>query len=158
VNPEPSSVAWFPLLMLALSAVAMVYLVRRSMRGMGQQDWILLRQARSRGLDLRQPQSVDFIVFAATEEAAADLASRMRSDGFETSIKPAQIQYARSKAKSSAPQDGWLVTGNRRVQLAPQMLIDTRKQLNAMSAEKKALYLGWQIADPKAPTTETTVA
>lgn len=158
MNPEPSSIDWLPLLLLALAAVIMVYLVRRSMRGMGQQDWILLRQARSRGLDLNQPQSVNFIVFAATEETAADLAGRMRSDGFETSIKQAQIQYARSKAKTSTPQDGWLVTGNRTVQLAPQMLIETRKQLTAMSAERKALYLGWQIAEPRGSAAETTVA
>jgi hypothetical protein len=156
VNPETPPIDWFPVLMLALTAVVMVYLVRRSMRGMSQQDWILLRQARSRGLDLRQPQSVDFIVFAATEEAAADLAGRMRSDGFETSIKQAQIQYARSKAKPGTPQDGWLITGNRSVQLAPQTLTDTRKLLTAMSAEKKALYLGWQLAEPKAAA-ETTV-
>jgi hypothetical protein len=157
VTPETPPIDWLPLLLLALAAVVMVYLVRRNMRGMSQQDWILLRQARSRGLDLRQPQSVNFIVFAATEDAATDLAARMRNDGFETSIKPAQIQYARSKAKPGAAQEGWLVTGNRTVQLAPPLLIETRKQLTAMSAEKKALYLGWQIAEPKAAA-QTSVA
>jgi hypothetical protein len=157
VTPETSSINWFPLLVLAATAIVMVLLIRRNMRGMGQQDWVLLRQARSRGLDLRQPQSVDFIVFAATEETASELAGTLRTEGFDTSIKQAQIQYAR-KGKPGSPQDGWLVTGNRTIQLAPQTLIEIRKQLTALSGEKKALYVGWQVAAPKPPAAETTVA
>jgi hypothetical protein len=157
VTPETSSINWFPLLVLAATAIVMVLLIRRNMRGMGQQDWVLLRQARSRGLDLRQPQSVDFIVFAATEETASELAGTLRTEGFETSIKQAQIQYAR-KGKPGSPQDGWLVTGNRTIQLAPQTLIEIRKQLTALSGEKKALYVGWQVAAPKPAAAETTVA
>jgi hypothetical protein len=125
----------------------MVFLLRRAMRGMNQQDWILLRQVRARGIDVRQPQSINFVVFAATEETAADLAEKMRSDGFETSIKEAQIQYARNRNKPSAPQGGWLVSGRRTVSLVPETLTGIRKALTEISLERKAIYLGWQLAE-----------
>jgi hypothetical protein len=138
---------WFPLLVIAASALVMVFLVRRAMRGMNQQDWILLRQMRSRGVDVRMPQRIAFVVFAANEETAAALAEEMRPEGYETSIKQAQIQYARGRSKPGRAQEGWLVSGIRTVQLGPETLIGARKRLTEMATERKALYLGWQPAE-----------
>jgi Regulator of ribonuclease activity B len=150
LNLQTSPIEWLPLLLLGASALVMVFLLRRAMRGMNQQDWILLRKARSRGIDVRQPQAVDFVVFAATEQTATELADKMRGDSFETSIKQAQIQYARNRNKPSAPQDGWLVSGRRTVLLVPETLIGIRKTLTEMSLERKAVYLGWQLSDAPA--------
>jgi hypothetical protein len=146
VNAASQSVEWFPVLVLGFTLVVMLALLRRNMKGMVQQDWILLRQVRARGVDLRVAQPVHFMVFAATEETGLQLAGEMRAHGYDTSMKQAQMQYARSKAKPGKPQEGWLITGKRTVVLEPQVLIDARKQLTAMSTEKRALYLGWQMA------------
>ena len=156
MTPEAPPIEWLQLLLLGASAIVMVFLVRRGMRGMNQQDWILLRQARARGVDVRQPQPVEFVVFAATEEAAADLAERMRQEGYETSIKQAQIQYARNRSKPGAAQEGWLVGGRRVVHLVPETLTGTRKRLNEIAAEQKAVYLGWQIGSVQANATPTS--
>jgi len=144
---------------LALLAVAggtlvMFLLARRLMRGMNQQDWILLRQARSRGVDISRPHSIAFVVFAATHETATELSDVMRQDGFETRIKEAQIQYARNKKKPGAPQGGWLITGTRTIMLVPEELARTRKFLNEIALARQAAYLGWQISaaqDQQAP-------
>ena len=133
------------LLAVAATAAVMIFLARRLMRGMNQQDWILLRQARARGVDIAQPQSVDFVVFAATHETALELAELMRQDGFETSLTVAQIQYARSRKKPGEPQDGWLVKGTRVTRLVPEELIRLRKFLNEIALARKAAYLGWKI-------------
>jgi hypothetical protein len=155
LTPEAPPIEWLQLLLMGAAAVIMVFLVRRMMRGMNQQDFILLRQARSRGLDVSRPQPVEFVVFAATEQAAADVAERMRAEGYETSIKQAAIQYARNRSKPGAPQEGWLVGGRRVVQLAPETLTEARRKLNEIAAEHKAAYLGWQIGSVEANATPT---
>jgi hypothetical protein len=136
---------WLTLLAIAASAGVMFLLVRRLMRGMNQQDFILLRQAKSRGIDIAQPQSVDFIVFAATRETADELAGLMRDDGFETSMTVAQIAYARNKKKPGEPQDGWLVKGTRATALTPENLKRHRDFLNEIALARQAAYLGWQV-------------
>lgn len=158
MNPETAPIDWFPLLVIIASGLVMAFLARRAMRGMNQQDWLLLRQARSRGLDLRLPQSVSFIVFAASEEAGTQLAGTMQAQGYQTAMKQAQIQFARKRNKPGAPQDGWLVSGTRSVLLAPETLKEIRKTLTDMAAERKALYLGWQLADGAAPLNATAQA
>jgi hypothetical protein len=150
LNPETAPIDWFPLLLIGTSALVMLYLARRAMRGMNQQDWVLLRQMRSRGVDVRVPQRIAFVVFAANQETAASLAQEMSQEGYETSIKQAQIQFAR-KRKPGAPQDGWLVSGVRVVPLVPETLITIRKRLTEMANERKSLYLGWQVAEAFAP-------
>ena len=147
---------WFMLLTLAAGALVMMYLVRRMMRGMSQQDWILLRQARASGIDLTRPQPVDFVVFAATEETANELADKMRGDGFDTRVKVAQIQYARNKNKPTKPQDGWLITGTRVIDVMPETLTGTRQTLTQIAVERKALYLGWQIGGRTAQDAQPT--
>jgi hypothetical protein len=146
LNVQIPSIEWFPLLIIAASAAVMIFLVRRSMRGMNQQDWILLRKARGTGANLKLPQSVSFVVFAATEAVGAELAQKMRGEGFETTMKQAQIQYARNRNKPGAPQDGWLVSGTRSVLVVPETLTSIRKTLTEMALERKAVYLGWQLA------------
>ena len=153
MTPEAAPIDWFPLLIIIASGLVMLFLARRAMRGMNQQDWILLRKARSTGADLQQPQSVAFVVFAATEEVGAQIAAKMQAEGYETAMKQAQIQFARNRNKPGAPQDGWLVSGTRSVLLVPETLKETRKKLNEMATEHKALYLGWQLADTVAPLT-----
>src|SRR5690606_24852463 len=105
--------------------------------GMNQQDWILLRKARSTGADLRTPQSVAFVVFAATEDVGKQLAGKMQAEGYETAMKQAQIQFARGKRKPGAAQDGWLVSGTRSVLLVPDTLKEIRKKLTEMATEHK---------------------
>lgn len=123
----------------------MYLLVRRLMRGMNQQDFILLRQARQRGVDIAQPQRVDFIVFAATLDTANELDRLMREDGFETSQTPAQIAYARNKKKPGEAQDGMLIKGTRTLALTPENLKRQREFLNGIALPRKAAYFGWQI-------------
>lgn len=147
LNPAVPPIDWFAVLALVASVTVMIYLLQRSLRGMNQQDWILLRQARARGIDLKRAQSVNFVVFAATAETAAEIGQQMAGEGYCVSTRQAQIQFARSRAKPGAPQDGWLVTGNRTLTLEPQALNAARKLLTAMALERKALYLGWQLAD-----------
>jgi hypothetical protein len=153
MNLENSSIEWFPILIIAASAMVMLFLARRAMRGMNQQDWILLRKARSTGVDMKQPQAVTFVVFTATEATAAEVAQRMRDDGYAIATKQAQIQFARNRNKPGTPQNGWLVSGTRSVTIVPETLIGIRKTLNELAAEYKALYLGWQLADAAAPLT-----
>ena len=114
------------LLVIAITAAAMIYLVRRLMRGMNQQDWILLRHARARGIDPAQPQNVDFVLFLASVEAANLVSDELRKDGFETSMKLAQLQYARNRANPGEPQEGYLVTAKRRLLLYPAELAKLR--------------------------------
>ena len=147
MNLEIPSIEWMPLLVIAASAAVMIFLARRALRGMNQQDWILLRKCRAMGVDLKRPHVVTFVIFAANEQTAAEVAQRMHGEGYVTATKVAQIQFARNRRKPGAPQDGWLVSGTRSVDVAPETLIGIRKTLNAMATEYKALYLGWQLAD-----------
>jgi len=145
LEPTAAPVDWTALLVIAATAGVMIYLLRRMMRGMNQQDWILLRQAKACGIDIAQPQAVDFVVFAATHETAEELSELMRQDGFETSVTVAQIQYARKRKKPGEAQEGWLVKGTRTTRLVPEELIRTRNFLNEIALARKAAYLGWQI-------------
>ncbi|MPZ43216.1 MAG: hypothetical protein GEV05_07435 [Betaproteobacteria bacterium] len=156
MNLENPSIDWLPLLIIAASAAVMIFLARRAMRGMNQQDWLLLRKARSTGADLKLPQSVSFVVFAATEAVGAELAERMRREGLETTMKQAQIQFARNRNKPGSPQDGWLVSGTRSLLIVPETLTPIRKTLTEMATEHKALYLGWQLAHTVAPLNTNT--
>ena len=145
MNTSALPVDWLALLAVAGTTLVMFLLARRLMRGMNQQDWILLRQVRSRGVDISRPLGVGFIVFAASDETATELAQLMRQDGFETSVKVAQIQYARNKKKPGAPQEGWLITGTRVTMLVPEELTRIRNFLNEIAIARQAAYLGWQI-------------
>jgi hypothetical protein len=146
---EPTTgIDWLTLLAIAGTATVTVFLLRRLRHGMNQQDWILLRQTRSRGVDIKKPQSVDFVVFAATQETADELAQLMREAGFETSMTAAQIAYAR-KNKAGKAQDGWLVKGSRELLITPQELIGQRKFLTEIAEARKAAYLGWQVGFAK---------
>lgn len=136
---------WLMLLVVAATAGVMFVLLRRMMRGMNQQDWILLRQARSRGIDLARAHTVDFVVFAATHETAEEIAQLMRNDGFETTLTVAQIQYARNRKKPGTAQEGWLVKGTRTTRLVPEELTRIRTFLDEIALARKAAYLGWQI-------------
>ena len=136
---------WLTLLLVVASAAVMVFLLRRMMRGMHQQDFILLRQTKSKGIDIRQPQKVDFIVFAATQETADELAGLMRDDGFETSTSVAQIAYAKNKSKPGQVQDGLLIKGARTIALTPENLKRQREFLTRIATERNAAYFGWQV-------------
>ena len=136
---------WLTFLAIAGSAAVMFLLVRRLMRGMNQQDFILLRQTRSRGIDITQPQRVDFVVFAATVQTAEELAQLMRADGFEVSMTPAQVAYARNKKKPGEAQDGMLIKGARSLVLTPENLKRQREFLNGIALPRKAAYFGWQV-------------
>lgn len=140
------SIDWLPLLAIAGTTAVMFILARRLMRGMNQQDWILLRQARRNGIDINREQNVSFVVFAATHETASELLELMQKDGFDASIKPAQIQYARNKRNPGQAQEGWLVTGQRKTRLVPEELSRIRKSLDDIALERKAAYLGWQVS------------
>lgn len=146
---EPTTgIDWMTLLAIVGTATVTVLLLRRMMHGMSQQDWILLRQTRHRGIDLKTPQLVDFVVFAATQETADELAQLMREAGFETSMTVAQIAYAR-KNKAGKAQDGWLVKGTRELLLTPPELVQQRKFLTEIAEARKAAYLGWQVGFAK---------
>ena len=146
MNTGTPPIDWMSLLVIAVSAAVMIYLFRRLMRGMNQQDFILLRQVRARGLDPSQPQSVDFVLFVASWEAADLVAVELRKDGFETSMKQAQIQYARNRAKPGDAQDGVLVTAKRTIALYPAELAKLRTRMNEIAGSQKGIYCGWQIA------------
>jgi phosphatidylserine/phosphatidylglycerophosphate/cardiolipin synthase-like enzyme len=146
VNTAAPPIDWMALLVIAISAAVMIYLLRRLMRGMNQQDFILLRQARARGINPAEPQSVDFVLFVASQEAADTVSDELRKDGFATSMKQAQIQYARNRAKPGEPQDGYLVTAKRTVALYPAELAKLRERLNEIASAQKGIYCGWQIA------------
>ena len=133
------------LFIIAVSAAVMIYLFRRLMRGMNQQDFILLRQARARGVNPGEPQNVDFVLFLASLEAATIVGEALLKDGFETSMKQAQIQYARNRTKPGEPQDGYLVTASRRLTLYPAELAKLRKRMNEIAAEQQGIYCGWQV-------------
>lgn len=136
---------WLTLVLVIASAAVMLFLARKLMRGMHQQDFILLRQTKSKGIDIRVPQTVDFIVFAATQETADELARLMNDDGFATSMSVAQIAYARNKSKPGQPQDGLLIKGTRTVALTPENLKRHREFLTRIATEHKAAYFGWQV-------------
>jgi len=133
------------------TALVMYLLVRRLMRGMNQQDWILLRQARMRGVDVTSPQPVGFVLFTNDIGVANELAARLRQDAFETSIKEAQIQYARNRKKPNNAQAGWLVMATQVVRLVPEELIAKRKALDEIAAAPRAVYLGWQVGGIQQP-------
>ena len=145
MNTAPPPIDWMALLVIALSAAVMVYLLRRLMRGMNQQDFILLRQARARGINPAEPQSVDFVLFVASVEAADSVSEELRKEGYATSMKEAQIQYARNRAKPGAPQAGYLVTAKRTVTLYPAELAKLRARFNELAAAQKGIYCGWQV-------------
>jgi len=136
---------WLTFLAVAGSAAVMWLLLRRLMRGMNQQDFILLRQTKQRGIDVRQPQRVDFIVFAATTQTAEELAQLMRDDGFETTMKPAQVAYARNRKKPGEAQEGMLIQGTRALVLSPENLKRQREFLNGIALPRQAAYFGWQV-------------
>ena len=133
------------LFVIAVSAAVMIYLFRRLMRGMNQQDFILLRQARGRGINPNEPQNVDFVLFLASQEAADIVSDELRKDGFETSMKQARIQYARNRSKPGEAQDGFLVTANRTVKLYPAELAGLRTRFNELAGAQNGIYCGWQI-------------
>jgi hypothetical protein len=142
----PPPIDWLSLLVIAVTAAVMIYLFRRLMRGMNQQDWILLRQARQRGIDPAKPQSVDFVLFLASLDAANRVSEELRKDGFETSMKEAQIQYARNRAKPGDAQWGYLVTARRQLKLYPAELAKLRTRFNAVAGAESGIYCGWQVS------------
>ena len=149
VTPAAPPIDWMALLVIAVSAAVMIYLFRRLTRGMNQQDWILLRQARARGVNPAQPQNVDFVLFLANLETANIVSDELRKEGFAMSMKQAQIQYARSRAKPGDPQEGYLVTARSTLALYPAELAKLRTRFNELAGAQKGIYCGWQIA----PTT-----
>ncbi len=52
--------------------------------GVKHKDLAVLDQLRQHGADLSQPRSTRYYLYFASEEAAADAASRVRAAGFET--------------------------------------------------------------------------
>ena len=145
MNTAAPPIDWMALLIIAFSAAVMIYLFRRLMRGMNQQDFILLRQVRARGINLNEPQSVDFVLFLASEEAANVVSNALRNEGFATSMKEAQIQYARNRAKPGNAQEGYLVTARRTLALYPAELAKMRGRLNEIALAQKGIYCGWQL-------------
>ena len=145
------------LLAVAASVAVMIFLLRRMLRGMNQQDWILLRQARARGTKLSEPQSVDFVLFLPSEASAATVAAELGRDGFETSTKLAQIQYARGKKKRGEAQQGYLVTATRTIALVPAELIRLRARFSEVTSAQKGIYCGWQIAGSAAKSASPPV-
>jgi len=140
------STEWLALAAIAGTTLVMFFLARRLMRGMNQQDWILLRQARQRGIDITQPQSVGFVLFTNNWPVANELVEKLRQDGYETGIKEAQIQYARDKKKSDKSHDGVLITATKMVLLTPEVLKQQRQALNDLADAPRAVYLGWQVS------------
>jgi len=136
---------WLALFAIAGTTLVMFFLARRLMRGMNQQDWILLRQARQRGIDITQPQPVAFVLFTNNWPVANELAEKLKQDGYETAIKEAQIQYARDKKKSDKAQGGLLITATRMFLLAPEELKQQRQAMNDLADAPRAIYLGWQV-------------
>lgn len=145
MNTATPPIDWMAILAIAISAAVMIFLLRRMMGGMNQQDWILLRQARTRGLNLGQPQSVDFVLFLDSERTAKEVAEELRRDGFEVSTKQAQIQFAR-RNKAGAPQNGFLVTAKFTLALVPAELVKFRKRLTEIATARKGVYCGWQVS------------
>lgn len=146
MNTAAPPIDWMALLIIGLSAAVMIYLFRRLTRGMNQQDWILLRQVRARGINPAEPQSVDFVLFVASEEAANVVSDELRKDGFTTTMKQAQIQYARTRAKPGSPQEGYLVTAQRTLALYPADLTKLRMRFNEIAGAQQGIYCGWQIS------------
>jgi hypothetical protein len=146
VNPTTPPIDWLALIAIAFSAAVMIYLFRRMTRGMNQQDWILLRQARARGINPAEPQSVDFVLFLASAEAADLVIEELRKEAYEASKKQAQIQYARTRKKPGEPQGGFLVTGRKTLALYPAELAKVRLRLTEIAAAQKGIYCGWQVA------------
>lgn len=155
MNAAAPPIDWMALLVIAATAAMMIYLLRRLTRGINQQDWILLRQARARGIDPALPHAVDFVLFVASEEAANAASADLRQDGFDTSIKPAQIQYAR-RGKPGDAQDGYLVTAKRTLALQPAELAKLRARLNEVAGAQKGIYCGWQVSGSAAGTQANT--
>ncbi len=146
MDPSAPPIDWMLLLALAASAAVMIFLLRRLMRGMNQQDWVLYRQAQARGIKPAELQSVDFVLFLASEESAAAVAAELRNEGFETGTKLAHIQYARNRKKPGEAQAGYLVTANRAVAFVPAELTKLRARFNEVATAQKGIYCGWQIA------------
>jgi hypothetical protein len=146
----PPPIDWFALLAIVVTAAVTIYLFRRLARGMNQQDFILLRQVRARGLDPADAHSVDFVLFLATRQAAIEVAEELGREGFTTSTKVAQIQYARKRSKPGEAQEGYLVTANRSVALFPAELAKLRVRLNEVAAARQGIYCGWQVSSAKA--------
>jgi hypothetical protein len=146
---------WLTFLVLIAGVAVMFFLVRRLTRGMNQQDFILMRQAKAKGIDISQPQQVDFIVFAATQETADELAQLMRDDGFETHMTVAQVAYARNKSKPSEAQEGLIIKGTRTLALTPENLKRQRTFLTEIATKHKAAYFGWQIGFATPPQNAT---
>ena len=146
MNLTVPTIDWMAVLAVAASAAVMVFLLRRMMRGMNQQDWILLRQARTRGIKLTDPQSVDFILFLPSEDVSVTVAAELRNEGFESSAKFAEIQYVRGKKKPGAAQPGYVVTATRTIALEPAELIKMRARFNEIAKARRGVYCGWQIA------------
>jgi hypothetical protein len=136
---------WLSLVIIALSAAVMIYLFRRFTHSMNQQDWILLRQARSRGINPAEPQSVEFVLFLANESASDLVCDVLVKEGFTCSRKQAQIQYARDRKRPSEAQDGFLVSARKIVKLYPSELAKYRAQLNDIATAQQGIYCGWQV-------------
>lgn len=122
---------------------------------MNQQDWILLRQVRARGIDIMSPQPVTFILFTNSSEVASELVAKLRQDAYESSVKEANIQYARNKKKPGEAQGGWLINATQVIRLVPGELAQKRQALNDLANAPRAVYLGWQVGagpQPQAPT------
>jgi hypothetical protein len=150
VNAAGPPIDWMMLLAVAASGGVMVFLFRRMMRGMNQQDWILLRHARARGIDPAVPQRIDFVLFFARAEAADSAIAQLATESYEASRKLAHIQYARNRRKPGTPQEGYLVTGRKMITLRPADLIKVRSRMNELAAAHEGIYCGWQVAT--APT------
>lgn len=136
---------WPALAALVITISITGFLLKRFLGKRHIQDRLMLRRLRVAGVKFDEPQPVGFIVFVKTEAQAGRIAERFRADGFDPTIAAGQIQFTRGQDRKTGPQDGWLVTLNRRMTIDPEEISRLRPIITEAAEGQAGLYLGWQV-------------
>jgi len=137
-------------------AAVMLVLARRAFRSGNRQDLLLIRQCAARGVDLRQPQTVEFLMYLDSEASANALAESLRAQGLEISTTSAQIQNARRGKASGDVHEGWIVRVHATQTLDAATATEWRKRLTPAAREHEGDYIGWQVRLQPASGAERT--
>jgi hypothetical protein len=109
-------------------------------------DARLIDQLRKRGSDPFKPHDVDFFLAFPTQEAAEELATQLRTEGFDASVvdEPASGELR------------WSLHAHKSMQLTVPDMQELSRKLSEAATLKKGRYDGWSAK--QVPRTDSPIA
>jgi regulator of RNase E activity RraB len=117
------------LIMIVLFALAVAGAA--DVRAQADEDADAIAELRAEGVDLNQPQTIDFAFLFPDLESAERLAPKLQAKGFQTRIRPA-----------GGGQD-YLLYARMQILITRDAMAEWRRQFEAMAKAENGEYDGW---------------